>query len=163
MMEEKANEKEYYSSTSMHSRAIFGLVLTIIGLFLTIFSAKPEWFGQNRSPVIGFIQLLMMLIGIALMASGGFVSLNSLWGNEEKSIIADFGSRFISTGYMIALFAGLFDIFGGNMTGNVSKTPQFGPYEQAGLEIGLGIITIGLLMMIPYRLLNQPKIKETAE
>jgi len=161
-MEENSPEQEYYSTKSMDTRAIFGFIVSTVGLATTIISAKPEWVGQNRSPVIGFIQLVIMLAGLALLSMGGFISLNSLWGNREKSIVADFGIRFISTGYVIALFAGLFDIFGGNMAGNSAKSPQFGPYEEVGLEIGLAIIIVGLLMMIPYKYLSKTQKKETA-
>lgn len=161
-LQEVPSETEYYSTRSVDTRVIFGAIISIFGLFGTVFGAKPEWFGQNHSLVIGFLQLSTMLLGIALISLGGSISLASLWGKEEKSIIADFGLRLISTGFVIALFAGLTDIFGANVLQNSVKTPQFGPYEQTGIEIGLIIIIVGLLMLIPYRTLLKQAKKETA-
>ena len=147
------NESEFYSTKAIDSRSIFGLIISVLGLVGLLISAKPEWFGQNRSATIGFIQMLAMLVSIALLSFGATVSLGSLWGKTERSIVSDFGVRLVSTGYVIALFAGLSDIFTGTVMGAQDKTPSFGPYEQAGLEFGLAVIIIGLLMMIPYRLL----------
>lgn len=162
MNENAPLDPEFYSEEAVDTRSIFGLVIAIIGTVLIILSAKPEWFGQNRSSVIGFIQLLVMLFGIAMLSIGAFVAVNSLWGKSEKSIVADFGSRFISTGYVISLFAGLSDIFASAISGSDSKSPQFGPYEQMGLETGMLVILVGVLMMIPYKsLVNQDRPTKT--
>ena len=153
-MSNEQNEVEFYSEQAVDNRSIFGLLIAAAGLVLLLLAAKPEWFGQNRSSVIGFVQLLAMLVGIALEAIGCSLSLGSLWGGKERSIVADFGVRLVSTGYVIGLFAGLSDIFAGAINNTAGKSPMFGPYEQIGLETGLLVIIVGLLMMIPYRSLE---------
>lgn len=130
-------------------RVRMGLLANVVGLFILVFSAKPEWFGLDRSPVIGFVQITIFLIGLAFLCLGGYISLAALWGNEEKTITADIGIRLISTGYVIALFSGMADVFGMTVQ-QTAKQLFFGPWQEAGMEVGMLIIAAGVLMIIPY-------------
>ena len=138
-------------------RVRFGLAVSFLGLLALILGAKPDWIGLDRNPtVVGFAQITVILIGLALMCIGGYVGLAALWGAEEKSIVADIGSRLVSTGYVIALFSGMADIFGMNIH-QADKKPFFGPWQEAGMQIGMLIIIAGILMLIPYRHLTREK------
>jgi hypothetical protein len=132
-------------------RIRFSLISVFMGLFVLVVGAKPDWFNVDRSPVVGFIQIAVFLIGLAMISLGGFVGLHALWGNEQRSIIADFGSRLVGTGYVIAVFTGMADVFGWGSQ-PVPMVPYFGPWQASGVLIGQAVIAIGLLMMIPYRL-----------
>ena len=137
-------------------RIRFSLITVSMGSFIFAVGAKPNWFGVDRSPVVGFIQIAVFLLGLALICMGGYVGLSALWGNEQRSIIADIGSRLVGTGYVIAVFTGMADIFGlGSQP--LPNVPYFGPWQASGVLIGQTIIAIGLLMIIPYRFdLNKP-------
>ncbi|MEO5888171.1 MAG: hypothetical protein ABIQ77_10950 [Anaerolineales bacterium] len=131
-------------------RIRFSLITVSMGSFIFAVGAKPNWFGWDRSPVVGFIQIAVFLLGLALICLGGYVGLSALWGNEQRSIIADIGSRLVGTGYVIAVFTGMADIFGlGSQP--LPNVPYFGPWQAGGVLIGQAIIAIGLLMIIPYR------------
>jgi len=126
-----------------------GLALTLFGLFVFMVGAKPNWFGWDRSPVVGFVQIAVFLIGLALICAGGYVGLTSLWGHEQRSILADIGSRLVGTGYAIAVFTGMADVFGlGSQS--LPNVPYFGPWQAGGVLIGQVVIAIGFLMIIPY-------------
>jgi hypothetical protein len=126
-----------------------GIVFTIVGLFIYILGANPSIFGLDRSPVRGFIQIAVFLIGLAIICIGGFITLNTLWSGEEKSIVADFGLRLVATGYVIAVATGMADVFGlGNHT--FPNIPYFGPWQAIGVMIGEAVILVGFLMIIPY-------------
>ena len=100
--------------------------------------------------MVGFIQIAVFLLGLALICMGGYVGLSALWGNEQRSILADIGSRLVGTGYVIAVFTGMADIFGlGSQP--LPNVPYFGPWQAGGVLIGQAIIALGLLMIIPYR------------
>src|SRR5215203_1549341 len=130
-------------------RIRFSLIAVSIGLFIFLVGAKPGWFGWDRSPVVGFVQIAVFLIGMALICVGGFVGLSALWGNEQRSIIADIGLRLVGTGYVIAAFTGMADVFGmGSQP--LPKVPYFGPWQASGVLLGLSIIALGFLMLIPY-------------
>ena len=131
-------------------RIRFSLITVSMGSFIFAVGAKPNWFGWDRSPVVGFIQIAVFLLGLALICMGGYVGLSALWGNEQRSILADIGSRLVGTGYVIAVFTGMADIFGlGSQP--LPNVPYFGPWQAGGVLIGQAIIALGLLMIIPYR------------
>ncbi len=126
------------------------LVVTFIGLFILVVGAKPNWFGWDRSPVVGFVQISMFLIGLAIICLGGYVGLLALWKGTLRTIVADIGLRLVGTGYVIAVFAGLADVFGmGSQP--LPGVPYFGPWQATGVLIGQIIIALGFLMMMPYR------------
>ena len=130
------------------TRIRIGLTIIILGLIVFIFGAEPALFGLDRSPVLGFVQIAVFLIGLAMICIGGYISLNALWLKKQKTIAADFGLRLVSTGYVIAVFTGMADVFGfGNHP--FPKVPYFGPWQAFGVMIGELIIVIGFLLMIP--------------
>jgi hypothetical protein len=130
-----------------------GLFMTVLGFLIFLVGAKPEWLGLDRSPVVGFVQITVFLIGLALICVGGYIGLAALWRGARRSIVADIGLRLVSTGYVIAVFAGMADVFGmGSQP--LPKVPFFGPWQASGVLLGQAIIAVGFLMLIPYR---QPK------
>ena len=131
-----------------------GVIIAAVGLFLFILGAKPEWFHLDRSNVVGFVQIAVFLVGLAAICVGGYMGLAALWGNREKSIAADFGMRLISTGYVIAVFSGMADIFGMG-SHPLPGVPHFGPWQALGVEIGMLVILVGFIMMIPFSRRNK--------
>jgi hypothetical protein len=71
-----------------------------------------------------------------------------LWGERQRSIAADFGLRLVSTGYLVAVFSGMADIFGLG-SHPLPGIPYFGPWQATGVEIGLIVICIGFFLLIP--------------
>jgi len=127
-----------------------GLGITLFGLVVFLLGAKPSLFGADRSPVIGFIQIAVFLIGLAFVCLGGYLSLMALWKDRQTSILADIGLRLVATGYVIAVFAGMADIFGFG-SHPLPGIPFFGKWQALGVEIGQFVIAAGLLMLIPIR------------
>lgn len=130
-------------------RVRIGLVLTLLGFVVFLLGARPSLFGLDRSPVIGFVQIAVFLVGLALICIGGYISLMSLWKKRQPSILADIGLRMVATGYVIAVFAGMADVFGAG-SHPLPGVPYFGPWQARGVEIGQIIIAIGFLMLIPF-------------
>jgi hypothetical protein len=132
-----------------NARIRFSLICVGLGLFIFVVGAKPGWFGWDRSAAVGFIQIAVFLIGLALICTGGYVGLSALWGKEQRTIIADIGLRLIGTGYVIAVFTGMADAFGMGSQA-LPKVPYFGPWQAGGVLIGQFVIAVGFLMLIPY-------------
>jgi hypothetical protein len=88
------------------------LGLALFGLFVFVLGARPALFGLDRSPVVGFVQLAVLLVGLGFICLGGFISMRELWPSRKLSILADVGLRLVATGYLVALFSGLADVFG---------------------------------------------------
>ncbi|MHB0966308.1 MAG: hypothetical protein ACYC36_07605 [Bellilinea sp.] len=125
-----------------------GLAITLAGLVIFLLGARPALFGADRSPVIGFVQIAVFLIGLALVCMGGYLSLMALWKDRQTSILADIGLRLVATGYVIAVFAGMADIFGFG-SHPLPGIPYFGAWQARGVEIGQAVIALGFLLLIP--------------
>jgi hypothetical protein len=136
------------------TKTLFGLILTIIGFFLFTLGAAPEFYGLDRSPVIGFVQIAVFLIGLGIICIGGYASLSSLWKDQERTLAADIGLRLVATGYVISFVSGMADVFGmGNQPW--PEIPYFGFWQMTGVIVGQIIIAIGFLMMIPPKKIQQ--------
>jgi hypothetical protein len=132
-------------------RVRFSLINVSLGVLIFTIGAKPNWFGWETTPVVGFIQIAVFLVGLALICLGGYIGLSALWGKEQRSIMADIGLRLVATGYVIAVFTGMADVFGmGSQT--FPNVPHFGPWQAGGVLIGQFVIALGFLMVVPYHL-----------
>jgi hypothetical protein len=149
-------EPSIRTDDSFTPRIYVGLIVGFIGLLIFAIGTKPAWFGWDRSPVVGFVQIAVFLFGLALICMGGYISLHALWGGHERTIVSDIGSRLVATGYVVAVFAGLADVFGMGSQ-SFPNVPYFGPWQASGVLIGQGIIAIGFLLLIPYRFYNSSR------
>jgi hypothetical protein len=136
---------------SSRLRVRAGLLMTLIGLFLFLVGARPALFGVDRSPVVGFVQIAVFLVGLSIICLGGYVSMMAFWRNGSRTIPADIGTRLVTTGYVIAVFSGMADVFGFG-TQLRPRVPYFGPWQATGVQIGEAVIAIGFLLLLPYRL-----------
>lgn len=131
-----------------------GLLMTIVGLLVFLVGARPAIFSIDRSPVVGFVQISVFLVGLAIICLGGYVSLMAFWRNGERTIPAEIGTRLVTTGYVIAVFSGMADVFGFG-TQMWPKIPFFGPLQALGVQIGEAVIAIGFLLLIPYQTIRR--------
>ncbi|HVN15458.1 MAG TPA: hypothetical protein VMT73_06935 [Anaerolineales bacterium] len=146
----------YDSSTRLRVRV--GLGTTLFGLFVFLVGAKPGWFGWDRSAVVGFVQISVFLVGLAMICVGGYISLLTMWRGMQRSIAADIGLRLVSTGYVISVFAGMADVFGmGSQP--LPAVPYFGPWQASGVLIGEVVIAIGFVLLIPFHMPDQSNNK----
>jgi len=130
-------------------RIRLGLVITILGLSAFVLGVNPGLFKMDRSPVVGFVQIAVFLIGLALICMGGYITLNTLWNGREKSIGADIGFRLVATGYVITVASGMADILGFG-TQTFPAIPYFGIWQSIGVISGIMIIAVGFILLIPF-------------
>ena len=146
-MDDKTITPSHYTYSRRRIRN--GLIITLIGFMIYLIGIRPDVFGLDRSPVIGFVQVAVFIIGLALLCIGGYVSIMALWKYETPSIMADFGVRIVATGFVICVVTGMADIFGFG-TDPLPSVPYFGPLQALGVQLGEYVIAIGMLMLIPY-------------
>lgn len=126
------------------------MVIAVVGFFVFILGTSPELFGLDRSPVIGFVQITVFLIGLAIICIGGYLTLMSLWIGKKRTLAADIGLRLIGTGYVIAVVSGMADVFGfGSQPW--PQVPSFGHWQSRGVLAGEIVIAIGFLLLLPPR------------
>jgi hypothetical protein len=136
-------------SSNNRRRTRVGLGLTIFGFLVFLLGANPGLFNLDRSPVIGFVQIAVFLIGLAFICIGGYISLATVWDrSQSKTIPADIGLRLVSTGYVIAVASGMADVFGiGSQPW--PEIPYFGIWQARGVILGEATIALGFLLLIP--------------
>ncbi len=132
------------------NRARVGLVTTFFGLAVFILGAAPQWVGLDRSSVVGFVQISVFLIGLGFISLGGFISLDTLRRGKPRTISADIGLRLVSTGYVIAIFTGLADVFGFGSEHMPAVVPYFGFLQTLGVLFGEFLVGLGFLLTIPF-------------
>jgi len=137
------------SNGNGHLRIRLGLLVTLIGLLVFLLGVDPGLFRLDRSPVTGFVQIAVFLVGLAIICVGGYFTLNALWNGLEKTIAADVGLRLVATGYVIAVASGMADVFGFG-THPFPKIPYFGPLQALGVMVGEAVIALGFFMLIPF-------------
>lgn len=130
-------------------RVQVGLSITLLGFAVFLIGARPGIIGMDRSPIIGFVQIAVFLIGLAIICLGGYTSLMALWKDQKPSLAVEFGVRFVSTGYVVAVFAGMSDVFGFG-SHPLPAIPFFGGLQARGVMLGQAVIAIGFLLLIPY-------------
>lgn len=140
-------------------RLRIGLAMTVFGYLMFLLGARPSLFNLDRSRVIGFVQISVFLIGLGIIVMGSYITLNTFWSGSKKTIIADIGSRVMSTGYVICVFTAMADIFG--LGSHRLPNVFFGPLQARGVVIGMATIGIGLLMLIRYRHPNENQSEPT--
>jgi hypothetical protein len=136
------------------SKRRVGLILTGAGFFIFTLGAAPEFYGLDRSPVVGFVQIAVFLTGLGIICIGGYFSLSSLWKGHERTLAADIGLRLVATGYVVSIVSGMADVFGMG-TQPWPEVPSFGFWQSIGVIIGQIIIAIGFVLMIPPRSFNR--------
>lgn len=129
-------------------RIRIGLSIVILGLLVFVLGANPALFNLDRSPITGFVQIAVFLVGLAMICIGGYITLNALWNGKQKSIAADIGFRLVSTGYVISVASGMADVFGFG-SHPFPAIPYFGPWQAYGVMVGEAIIAVGFLLFIP--------------
>lgn len=142
-----------------------GLFLTLLGFLVFLLGARPSVFDLDRSPVIGFVQIAAMLLGLGIICIGAYISMLGLWKNTPISIAAELGVRLVATGFVITVVAGMADVFG--LGSHPLPKLFFGPWQAMGVEIGELVIGIGILLLVPYHRLfaklrkDSPPVEET--
>jgi len=126
-----------------------GLILTLVGFFVFLLGTRPSVFGLDRSPVIGFVQIAVFLFGLGFICIGAYISMIGLWKNSPISIPAEIGMRMVATGFVITVIAGMADVFG--LGSHPLPKPFFGPWQSMGVQIGELVISIGIILIIPFQ------------
>lgn len=154
-------------TTNGQFRIRLGMIIMLVGFVIFMIGTMPDLFGLDRSPVIGFVQIAVFLIGLAIICLGGYISISGLWGNYPKTILADIGLRLVSTGFVIAVVAGMADVFGFG-TQLSPEIPYYGPWQAMGVLFGEAIIVLGFIFQIPFGLRKErtetpPESKEESK
>jgi len=135
-----------------------GLTGIVLGFLILLIGLRPDLFGLDRGHYIGFVQIIVILLGIGLMTLSATGLLIAFWNGGPKSLRADFGTRIVATGYVICAFTALADAFG--IGTNPLPYVLLGTLQSRGVMIGIIVICIGLILVVrPGKYLSKKQTK----
>jgi hypothetical protein len=132
--------------------------IVLLGSFIFILGIHPGFFGLDRSPVVGFVQMGVWLTGLAVVLLGAYGAARIVRNGRKHSLRSEIGVRLVATGYVVALAASLADFLG--IGSHPLPRVYFGPIQVAGLMTGVVLSLTGLILYLPRRR-RKPAIPET--
>ncbi len=127
--------------------ARYWMTLVFIGFMIFIIGVQPDLIGMNRSEVVGFVQVDVWLVGLAILLVSAYASVRVIRNHRPMSLRADIGVRLIATGYVVSAAASLADFVG--LGAQHLPYVAFGPIQVIGLATGVAISLLGLLLYWP--------------
>ena len=133
--------------------ARYWMTLVFVGFMIFLVGVEPDLIGMNRSETVGFVQVEVWLVGLAILLISAYASVRVIRNSRPMSLRADIGVRLIATGYVVAAAASLADFIG--LGAQELPYVAFGPIQVIGLATGVTICLVGLLLYWP----REPKSK----
>jgi hypothetical protein len=148
------------SSRPAHPRRlILFLALDFIGLALFLLGLQPWLFGLDRSPVIGYLQVVVFLFGLACVVVATYAAERIMRSPDQPvTIREDVGARLAATGYVLVAVASTADLIGLG-SHPLPGSPYLGRLQSIGLIVGMAMIIVGFIMYYPRKSKLRPSGK----
>lgn len=126
------------------------MTLALAGLLIFLVGLEPDFIGMDRSPVVGFVQIGVWLLGLGMLLLGGTLAVRTIRNSVATSLRADIGLRLVATGYVVAASASLADFI--SIGSHPMPFIHFGPIQTVGLVVGIATSVLGVVLYWPFRL-----------
>jgi hypothetical protein len=121
--------------------------VVLAGSLVFLLGIHPAFFGLDRSPVVGFVQMGVWLTGLAVVLLGAYGAARIVRNGRKHSLRSEIGLRLVASGYVLALAASLADFLG--IGSHPLPQVYFGPIQVAGLVTGIVMSLTGLILYLP--------------
>jgi len=138
------------------------LLIDLLGLILFLLGFQPGVFGLDRSPVVGYLQVVVFLFGLGLVTICTY-SIESLLRppGQMVTIREDIGIRLSATGYVLFAVSSTADLIGLG-SHPLPGAPHLGVLQSIGILISTGIFILGFVLYYPIKSkIHPPVAKET--
>jgi uncharacterized membrane protein len=125
------------------------MTIVLIGLLVFLIGIQPDLIGMNRSQAVGFVQIGVWLVGLAILLTAAYSTVRVIRNGKSNSLRADIGVRLIATGFVIAGVASLADFI--SVGAHRMPLVIFGPVQVMGLILGVFLCIVGLVLYWPRR------------
>ena len=123
------------------------MTIVLIGLFIFIIGIYPNLIGMDRSPVVGFVQIGVWLMGLGILLLGATMTIRVIRNGYPNLLRSEVGLRLIATGYVLAVAASFADFLG--IGSHALPGISYGPLQVAGLALGVLVSLFGVILYWP--------------
>ncbi|GMR10119.1 MAG: hypothetical protein BMS9Abin28_0940 [Anaerolineae bacterium] len=121
--------------------------MVLIGLFIFMIGIYPNLIGMDRSPVVGFVQIGVWLLGLGILLLGSTLTVRVIRNGHPNSLRSEVGLRLIATGYVFAVAASFADFLG--IGSHTLPGISYGPLQVTGLALGVLVSLFGVILYWP--------------
>jgi hypothetical protein len=123
------------------------MTIVLIGLFIFMIGIYPNLIGMDRSPVVGFVQIGVWLLGLGILLLGSTMTVRVIRNGHPNSLRSEVGLRLIATGYVFAVAASFADFLG--IGSHALPGISYGPLQVTGLVLGVLVSLFGVILYWP--------------
>lgn len=136
-----------------------GIALGALGVMIALMGLFPGMTGIEQTPGIGVVQVIMLLVGDAMLIIGALIYVKiTFYFGIRSNLVQQIGVRLSLTGLLFASIAGLSDILGfGSHIRSDTGDIFFGWLQGVGIIACLTISSLGVLI---YTVAGKPQIHE---
>jgi hypothetical protein len=130
--------------------------IDIAGLAVFLFGMHPDWFGFDRSHVIGYLHVILFLFGLTLIVLSTYALLRLRRPHGQAvTLREEIGIRLAATGYVFSVLSSAADFIGLG-SNPLPNTPIFGIVQSSGFVLSILLILIGVILYIPANAGHSP-------
>lgn len=136
-----------------------GIAIGALGIIIAFMGLFPGVTGIEQTPGIGVVQVIMLLVGYAMLIMGAVIYVKfTFYLGVPSNLAQQIGIRLSLTGLLFAAISGLSDILGfGSHVRTATTDIFFGWLQGVGIIACLAIASFGVLI---YTVAGNPQIQE---
>jgi hypothetical protein len=139
-----------------------GIAIGMLGMVLALMGMFPQLTGATPTVGIGIVQVLMILVGYALLILGALIYVKTtFYLGISSTLVQSIGLRLAWTGIVFASLAGLADIFGfGSHNRTANSDFYLGELQALGIIMSFFVSSFGVML---YALVGNPRLVDDEE
>ena len=138
-----------------------GIAMSTLGIMVALMGLFPGLTGVEETPGIGLVQVIMLLVGYAMLLLGGVLYVKvTFYIGVRSNLAQQLGLRLMLTGLLFAAIAGLADILGfGSHLRTTTTDIFFGGWQAVGTLAMFALSSFGVLL---YTVAGDAHLSEAA-
>lgn len=136
----------------MSKLAQFGVATALLGLVMAFMGLFPGTLGLDPTEGIGILQIVVTLVGFALLNGGAFIYVKDTWFRGKPYTLGQsIGFRLTLTGLLISAASGMADLLGfGSHPSGEAVRPLLGPWQAVGFVFGFLMSMFGVMVFAVF-------------
>lgn len=139
------------SPSPLSTLARTGITIIVVGFVVFLLGVFPELIRLSITPGVGLLQISVFLAGLTLMTLGAYIYAYATRHRAQPvHLREDIGVRLMATGVITTYATGFADFLAIGSHFGVER-PLLGPFQAAGIALGVVLIIAGLGLYLQPR------------